>query len=246
MITKEVLIEIARKKGLVNREHIEKDYFQDKLLFHLCKKTNLLLFKGGTALYKLYNLPRFSEDIDFSLLKNFSVDETVHGVIKEIDGAELKEIKRTKGSLLMRVSFKGILTNYNTARIDISLNNPVIEKFDIKSYISPYIDINPFSIRIMSTKEMLAEKVHALFVREKARDLYDLFFLLRLTSPDKGVIIKKLENLDVVFDYQKLEERIANLEHVWEKELRSFILTELPEFRVVRDFVEQGLKSMNA
>ncbi|MBM3303587.1 MAG: nucleotidyl transferase AbiEii/AbiGii toxin family protein [Candidatus Aenigmarchaeota archaeon] len=68
MIPKEMLVEAAKRKGLKNREHIEKDYFQDLFLYHLCRKTNALVFKGGTALYKIYSLQRFSEDLDFSLL----------------------------------------------------------------------------------------------------------------------------------------------------------------------------------
>ena len=60
MITKEMLKAIGRRKGLTNRGHIEKDYFQDLFLYHT--------FKGGTCLYKIHNLPRFSEDIDFSVI----------------------------------------------------------------------------------------------------------------------------------------------------------------------------------
>lgn len=243
MITKELLTEIGKKKGLANKEHIEKDYFQDLLLFHLYKQTNLLIFKGGTALYKLYNLPRFSEDIDFSILKQFDA-EIIYRAVNNIEGAEAKEIKTTKGSLLTKISFKGILTRYNTVRIDISLNNPTIEDFDVRTYISSYVDINPFSIRAMNIKEVLAEKIHALLTRQKARDLYDLFFLLRLTTPEKRIIAQKLRSLGVVFTHRKLEEQIANLEHVWRKELRSFVLTELPEFSAVSDFVRQNLRNL--
>lgn len=49
MIIKEMLIETAKKKGLSNKEHIEKDYFQDVLLFKIYKHTNLLIFKGGRS-----------------------------------------------------------------------------------------------------------------------------------------------------------------------------------------------------
>lgn len=120
MITKELLLEIAKKKGLKNKEHIEKDYFQDKFLYELYKKTNKLVFKGGTALYKIYGLPRFSEDLDFSVLGEF--DE---GVIEEVTSkiGEIKTMKKLKDSLQIKIGFKGILTVYNTLRIDINFKN---------------------------------------------------------------------------------------------------------------------------
>ncbi len=68
MINKELLSQASVGKGLINKEYIEKDYFQDLLLYQLYKQTNQLVFKGGTALYKFYQLPRFSEDLDFSAL----------------------------------------------------------------------------------------------------------------------------------------------------------------------------------
>jgi predicted nucleotidyltransferase component of viral defense system len=85
LIEKEILLEIAKRKSLKNREHIEKDYFQDLLLYHIYKKSNNFIFKGGTCLYKLYNLPRFSEDLDFSVLHQKNIEETIEKVAKELE-----------------------------------------------------------------------------------------------------------------------------------------------------------------
>lgn len=242
MITKEILKESGKNKGLVNKEHIEKDYFQDLFLFNLYKKTNLLIFKGGTALYKLYSLQRFSEDLDFSMLKKFDVKPVITETIKEIKNAKIKEIKETKNSILIKTGFKGIITRYNTLRIDISLNNPLVQDFEVKTYTSQYPDINPFSLRILSLSEILSEKIHALSVREKARDLYDLFFLLKIAKIDKSLIKLKLKNLGIELNFQKLKKRIKNLKPVWQKELKSFLLAELPEFNAVKDFVISKLE----
>lgn len=242
MIKKEMLEEIAGKKGLINKEHIEKDYFQDLLLFNICKKTNLFIFKGGTCLYKIYNLQRFSEDLDFSLLKDCNAEDIIKEAIKNIEGCKIKEIKKTKDSLIIKISFNGIITKYNTLRIDINLRDTILSDFEIKQYTSDYIDINPFSIRVLSLKEIVAEKVHSLMAREKARDLYDLFFLLKFAEIDKKIINKKLSFFNMSFSYDKIEKRINNLKTLWEKELNSFILSELPEFNLVKSFVLSKLK----
>ena len=109
MIEKEMLLEIGRKKGLTNKEYIEKDHFQDLFLFYLYKKTNKFIFKGGTALYKIYSLPRFSENLDFSLIEHFS-SEDAEKIIKEIvennNNFRINSIKTTKDSLLTKINLE--------------------------------------------------------------------------------------------------------------------------------------------
>ena len=244
MITKEILIETAKRKGLLNKEYMEKDYFQDLLLFNIYKQTNLLIFKRGTALYKLYGLKRFSEDIDFSLIGDLNVEIIIKKALENIENSEIKEIKRLKNSILIKIAFKGIITKYNTLRIDINLKNPVLDKFDVKNYTSSYIDINPFSLRVLSPKEILAEKLHSLLNRESARDLYDLFFLLKFVDLDKLLITKKLSFFNMKIDYTAFKKRIKNLESLWEKELSSFVLSDLPDFKSVSSFVLSKLERL--
>ena len=242
MIEKEMMLEIAKRKGLTNKEYIEKDYFQDLFLFHLYKKTNLFVFKGGTCLYKIYNLPRFSEDLDFSILEKTDPEKIISEVGDKI-GCEVKSIKKMKTSVLIKLGFKGILTDYNTLRIDISLSN-IVFNYEIKQYIPVYIDINPFSLRVLNLKEMLAEKIHSILSRNKAGDLYDLFFLLRFVEPDRKIIDKKLEIFDMNFEYDKFLAKIDSLKKVWEKELRPFLLSELVDFNIVKKFVIEKTKNL--
>lgn len=244
MITADILNETARRKGLVNREHIEKDYFQDLLLFSIYKKTNKLIFKGGTALYKFYSIPRFSEDLDFSVLEPVDVKNVIKEAVLATAGCTLKEIKEMKTSIIFKIEFKGILTASNRVRVDINIKNPVLAGFDVKTHISPYIDISPFSARVMKLEEIIAEKIHSLFAREKARDLYDLFFLLRLSSPDKALITAKLKNFNMTFNYNLIKKRIHEISFIWEKELKPFVLSELPGFKIVEGFVLDKLKEI--
>lgn len=245
MISKEILLEIGKKKGLTNKEHIEKIYFQDIFLFNLFKKTNKFIFKGGTALYKFYNLPRFSEDLDFSIIKGLNykeIEDIIKDLLKNTSYFYIKDIKKTSNSILIRVSCKGILTNYNTLRIDINFKNKVLDGFDIKNYISDYIDINPFSLRVLKPQEIISEKIHSLLNREKARDLFDLFFLLRQFEIDNKLIKEKLKIFNMDYNKDTLKKNINKLKEVWEKELRAFVLIELPEFNLVRDYVFQKMK----
>ncbi len=239
MISKEILAEIGKRKQLKNKEHIEKDYFQDVFLFNLFKKTNKFVFKGGTALYKLYGLKRFSEDLDFSLIDNLSlenIEEIIRNVARSSD-FEIKSIKKTRDSIMFKLSCKGILTKYNTLRIDVNFRNRIILGQDIKNYISDYADLNPFSLKILKPEEMIAEKIHSIFARNKARDLFDLFFLLRISDFNKDLTEEKLKIFNMKFNSDPLKKKIERIKDVWEKELKPFIFSELPEFEIVRDFV---------
>ena len=128
-----MLSEIGKKKNLKNKEHIEKDYFQDILLYKLFSKSNDLVFKGGTALYKIYNLPRFSEDLDFSILHETDAEKTIMDIAKSVGDVEFR---KTPDSLLFKIKFKGILTRYNTIRIDVSTKNKILAGFDVKNYVA--------------------------------------------------------------------------------------------------------------
>jgi predicted nucleotidyltransferase component of viral defense system len=238
LIDREFLLKVAKNKGLKNREYIEKDYFQDVLLYHLYKKSNNFIFKGGTCLYKLYNLPRFSEDLDFSILTQKNIKETIESVARELK-AKI-ETKKTKTSFLFKLRFSGILTQFNIVRIDVSLFN-IVFGFEVKNYISPYIDIPPFSLRVLKLEEILAEKIHALIKRNNARDLYDLFFLLRFVVPNEELIQKKLEIFKMKFYKEIVKRKIEEIKPKWEAELKPFLLTELTDFEVAEEFVKRKL-----
>ena len=111
----------------------------------------------------------------------------------------------------------------------------------MKSYVPDYIDIKPFSLKILKLKEMVAEKIHSLLARKNARDLYDLFFLLRISEFDKKLVEEKLEIFGMRFNLNLIKRRIDEIEPIWKAELKPFVLEELPDFDVVKGFVIKRL-----
>ena len=147
-------------------------------------------FVGGTALRFLYDLPRFSEDLDFSLHKNSDllfVD--LMAVIKQeliLAGYEAKvDYKETKVVQSAFVKFEGLM-------YEAKLSPMKSQKFSIKIEI----DTNPPKGAVLKTQivnkffpmaflsydlpSLLAGKIHALLNRRytKGRDYFDIAWYL--------------------------------------------------------------------
>lgn len=95
---KELIIAASEKFGL-EQAYVEKDYFVTLFLSHAVKDVPGLMFKGGTALSKCYNvIDRFSEDIDLTLdAEHFTQGKkrnSVKRLINVCDGANLKLLNR--------------------------------------------------------------------------------------------------------------------------------------------------------
>jgi len=161
------------------------------------------VFYGGTALRILYGLPRFSEDLDFSLLEKD--DEFDLGIYQSsvIDmlasfGFEVEIVVKGKNSNIQSAFLKG-----NTLRHMIEINAPkeIREKFPKNRVVkikfevdtNPPLDFTtekkiiltprPFIINTMTPSSLFAGKMHAVLCRKwanrpKGRDWYDLVWYI--------------------------------------------------------------------
>src|SRR3989338_11472979 len=187
MISLEELKGKAKIKGL-SLGNAEKDYLIDLVLLSISKNTkDELVFKGGTCLYKFYNLGRFSEDTDFTAIKPVNADKLAENIISDLKqfsvNCKLHRKKEPFNSVLLTMRFEGPLyrgtpQTYASVRIDINFKSSIDAEPENRTYSSAYSDIPQFSILIMQEKEILAEKIRAVLSRRKARDVYDMRFLL--------------------------------------------------------------------
>lgn len=182
MINKNELIDIARLMGMKPWQQ-EKHYIQYLALNSIAEEP--LVFKGGTYLWFTQGLDRFSEDLDFT-----ASEHLVHDVAEKVSknltlfGVEnnIKRITDNETTLSFRISAKGPL---NTAKLDECIVYVEISKRERISdkTIPMKLDYTPYSLPIktipgMALEEVGAEKVRAILTRNKARDLYDLHYLI--------------------------------------------------------------------
>jgi predicted nucleotidyltransferase component of viral defense system len=141
-----------------------KDIYANKIL------RTALGFKGGTAEFFFYDLPRFSTDLDFDLL-NFDDDKKVFAEIRKIFshfGTITQSNEKTHTTFF--------LTTYKnkTRKIKIEISKRESEShFEPKNYLG-------IPILTMKREDLAANKLLAFLTRKKfaARDLFDLWFFL--------------------------------------------------------------------
>lgn len=244
MLRKDELSRIAEAKHL-SPFNAERDYLFEVLLFALYTKIkDELVFKGGTALYKMYRLNRFSEDLDFTFMKHRQeISRTLQGVVSQLSllgiSVKIKEIQEYRQQINIHLECKGPLYNGSKeSLVFIPMNISLREKVQhavFEMLFSSYREIPSFEVYVMGEQEIAAEKVRAILSRDKARDVYDLWFLLKKgVTLDEGLVERKLKIVGIHFNQKDLREAIAAKEKMWEIDLQKLILGTLPPFEKVQ------------
>ena len=195
MISREELKEYAGSSGLSLYQQ-EKDYLLKLFLFNYYNSSEDAVFKGGTCIKYLFGLNRFSEDLDFTLKTNpKKFQKQVALTLKKIRkiGIEnnFKKQELFRDAFTCEISFKGPLYNnekhsLNKIRIDAGKRRGIKLKPKWELIESNYPETpKNFLVLALNEEEILAEKISALLSRNKGRDLYDVWFLLK-----KGVKLK--------------------------------------------------------
>ncbi len=167
-------------------------------------------FYGGTALRILYQLDRFSEDLDFSLLKpdpHFNLQLYLRSVEEELKGFGIDvkiehKIKHPPSQILSAFLKTSTLETFllidlpEQERKKVASNEKLKIKFEID--IDPPPDFStevkllllpiPHSVRSFTMPNLFAGKMHALLFREwkvriKGRDWYDFVWFIAKAVP---------------------------------------------------------------
>lgn len=166
-------------------------------------------FYGGTALRIFYNLDRFSEDLDFSLLQpdpDFTLDKYMDSIHVEFESlgmnVSIRDKKKTKESqvesafLKSETLWKELIVE--DLPIQSGLDQPVniTIKLEVDTLPPPGFEteekllLKPFSfyVKCFSLPYLFAGKMHAFLFRKwknnvKGRDWYDLEWYIKNKTP---------------------------------------------------------------
>ena len=164
-------------------------------------------FYGGSALRILHGLPRYSEDLDFSLLHpdpEFTWGAYVNSLRREIEafGFEVQFQHTTGGGpiesafLKMNTLQQLVVIQPATQTLGIHSNQVLRIKLEVDTDPPPGFQVEsryllqpiPFSVRVYRLPDLFAGKMHALLCRRwgnrvKGRDWYDLVWYVGLGAP---------------------------------------------------------------
>ncbi len=251
MLTRSELESVARTHTAGNVGHAEKLYCQDVILRAISRETtDELVFKGGTALLKCYQLDRFSEDLDFTAREPIPFENVVASAARDLEqygmAVDRRSIDRTERTLSARLGVEGPLFTGDErslcfVRLHVNTHSSV-DSVEIIRYTPPFRDVPTFDLPVLGEQEILAEKIRALMTRRQPRDLYDLYHLLeRSVEVDSALIQTKLDYYDLEYDPAAVRHRVRSLEKQWSM-LVPLVYSRLPPFEAVAETVEAGVR----
>lgn len=170
-------------------------------------------FYGGTALRILYGLDRFSEDLDFTLLKedsNFKIENYFSYIVDEFEalGIEVDLKKKNKTNKSTQIESAFLKNNTQIHSLDINLDSikNFLKNLHIKKTLKIKIEVDTkppmkfqvesktlfmpktFNIITMTKENLFAGKMHAVLCRNwknrvKGRDWYDFEWYVKQQIP---------------------------------------------------------------
>jgi len=166
-------------------------------------------FYGGTALRIFYGLDRYSEDLDFSLIKhnsNFSIEPYFNAILDEFKSlgltVSINEKKKTQKTAIDSAFLKaetiwqeivlediiketGVRSNKTLKiKIEVDRQPPLNFQTEEKLLLRPF----SFYVKCFTKPSLFAGKMHALIFRKwknrvKGRDWYDLEWYIKKGIP---------------------------------------------------------------
>lgn len=197
MIPRPAIVDWERRAPWPENQQIEQDLLISRAMVEIFTEEVLrktLLFRGGTAIYKLHvNEPvRYSEDLDFVMIEKGPIGPVYDAIREKLDSLMGEPSRDQKESMaVMKYTFESEFPPKSEQQLKIEINYE--ENFSVLTTEEKKFEIeNPWftgsaSIPTFQINELLAAKLRALFQRRKGRDLFDLWFGLTrgLVEPDQ-------------------------------------------------------------
>ena len=177
------MLRIPLEKKLKKKLHLQIALAQDILVNEIYRFFPKAVLHGGTAIWRCFGSNRFSEDLDF-YLPSFSKPklDQLSNNLKGLGFSKLK-FKQTRNAVFSKFEYSGAIVRFEA----------VIKKVkDYKTMSFEMIDGSSIIVNTLPPEVLLREKINSYLSRQKVRDLYDIFFLLKFVEkkPQIKAILK--------------------------------------------------------
>lgn len=179
---------------------VEQDLVISRILVELFSRSSIrdnLMFRGGTALHKLYMTPsqRYSEDIDLVQIYPGPIGNLFDDVRKSLEPI-LGKPSRKLGPDVVNLVFKFNSEMPPVRKLKLKVEINTREHFCVYPRIEKPFQVESNWFRGSCTlptyrlEELLGTKMRALYQRNKGRDLFDLWMGLTLGNANPTGIIE--------------------------------------------------------
>jgi predicted nucleotidyltransferase component of viral defense system len=199
LITRQQLEIINRRTLRYPLQIAEKDYFL-AMMMQIISQSDLqdvLVFKGGTALHHCYlDQLRFSEDLDFTSIRNILTLEDVRKLLSDYDLLNIQKDYQSEFSIkIEKLQYVGPLRQPNSLKIEIDrYQNVLLPPKKVKYNNAWGLDLH---VTVMDIREIAGEKIRAMSDRARYRDYYDFYLLYDKYKVDLDEIITYVRQKEI-------------------------------------------------
>ena len=178
-------LSLAQQKAAelqIDRTQVVREYWELVILKGLFDSPfgRDLIFKGGTALRLAYDSPRFSEDLDFSLLRDSlqrKFSNLVGKIIAPFPELSLTDLEEKYYTYLGEIKVtESYLPFPFRIKIEISKRKIRGYKWNLKLLNSPVTTVQALA-QVATLEQIYQDKLSCLKGRAKAKDLFDLWYI---------------------------------------------------------------------
>lgn len=165
----------------IDQERVAREFYEILLLHEMSQApwSQQLIFKGGTALRLAYKSPRFSDDLDFSLVKYLEprlVFEFAETMARKFSMSIRDQYEKRETILVEFAIDENILPQPFGLKIEISKRSAVSMAYELKLLRTP---VSPLEVllNVQTLASILKDKQTLIESRDEPRDLFDLWFI---------------------------------------------------------------------
>lgn len=178
----QLFAERQAREQKIDVTQVVREYWEVTLLHRLLEHpgSRLLVFKGGTALRLAYGSPRFSEDLDFSLL-NDELGESFKDMALELTApfpaADVTDLasKRWTHHCEIRIS-ETYLAQPFRIKLEISRRPVPGYQTELRLITSPSTPLQVLC-RVATLEQLYRDKQACLSSRAAPKDIFDIWFI---------------------------------------------------------------------
>ena len=198
MIKDRFILEWAKQFPWRRSEQVEQDLLISRAVVAIYSDPFLagrLAWRGGTALYKLYlkPQPRYSEDIDLVLIRPEPMGPILDHMREVLSFVPDMQAKGKRYNHVLKLRFASEAGAIPCrVKVEVNCNEHFTElgfakvPFKVEnSWFTGACEVTAYRF-----EEMLGTKFNAVFGRKKTRDLFDMDYVFKNSSPDVETVLR--------------------------------------------------------